>query len=113
MKPCGLRDRIRSTSRGKSCCGEARRADLGVEVHQRDVHRLGQRVEELDGRRARQLDVLPHAAAGVEQQAQVQRRRGLGIVPGGEVGHRLRHAVFAHLEIVACEARADATRRGC
>ncbi len=54
---------------------------------------------------ARQLDVLPHAAAGVEQQAQVQRRRGLEVVAGGEIGHRLRRSVLPHLEVLARQRR--------
>ena len=43
-----------------------------------------ERVEELDRRGARVLEVLLHAAAGIEQQPEVQRRRRVGIA-GGEV----------------------------
>ena len=49
------------------------------------------------------LDVLLHAAAGVEQQAEVQRRRGLGVA-GGEELDRLRLAFFDDLEVLRREA---------
>ena len=55
--------------------GEARDAHLRVEVHERDVGGVIERVDELDRGRARVPEVVGHAAAGVEQQAEVQRRR--------------------------------------
>ena len=49
----------------------------------------------------RQLDVVLHAAAGVEQQAEVQSAGRRSIVAAREVGDRLRLAVLEDLEVVA------------
>ena len=59
-----------------------------------------QAVEELDGRAARHPDVLAHAAAGVEEQADVERRLGalLGVA-AGEVADFLLLAALVDLEI--------------
>ena len=80
-----------------------RDADFGVEVHQRDVVGLGQFLEEANGRRAGQRDVVLHAAAGVEQQAQAQVQRvGVGVA-AQEMGDVLLRAVFKQREIVRLE----------
>ena len=51
----------------------------------------------------RENDEIPlHALAGVEQQADVQGHGLLGRA-GAEIGDRLQHAVFSHLEIVGLE----------
>ena len=56
-------------------------------------------VEEPDGGRARQLDVVAHAAARVEQQADVGLDGAVFLVAAREVGDRLRAAVLDHLEV--------------
>jgi hypothetical protein len=59
-----------------------------------------QAVEELDGRAARHPDVLTHAAAGIEEQADMERRLGalLGVA-AGEVADFLLLAALVELEI--------------
>ena len=83
---------------------EAGDAHLGVEVDERDVGGVVEGVDELDRGGARVLDVARHAAAGVEQQADVQRRRVLGLARG-EILQRLRLAVLEDLEVFRLEAR--------
>jgi hypothetical protein len=78
----------------------ARHPHLGVEVDERDVPRVAERVEEADGSGARQLDVLAHAAAGVEQQADVQLRGRGGFGAPREVRDRLALAVLENLQVV-------------
>ena len=78
----------------------ARRAHFGVEVDDGDVDGVGQRVEELDRRGLGEGQVLAHAPADVEHQAEVHRRRGVVAVAGREVADRLLPAVLVDLEVV-------------
>ena len=77
----------------------ARDADLGVEVHQRHVGGVGEGVEKAHGGRARQRDVFAHAAARVEEQADVGLDGAVLGVAAGEVGDGLRAAVLDHGEV--------------
>ena len=61
--------------------GIARDPDLGIEIDERHVFSMRQLVDELHGRRPRQLDVLSHAAAGVKQQADVKREGRIALSP--------------------------------
>ena len=63
-----------------------------------------ERVDELDGGGPRVLDVARHAAAGIQQQAEVQRRRFLRRA-GGEIFQRLRLSVLEDLEVFRRQAR--------
>ena len=70
--PSGLRRRIRSTSRAKSFWPyRATRTSVSKSTSVMSLA-SGTRVQELDGGAAREADVLLHAAAGVEQQPEVQ-----------------------------------------
>ena len=73
-------------------------AHFGVEVDQRHVDRVLVLVEELDRRGPDVLHVLIHAAAGVEQEPEVQRRRD-GDVRRGEELDLLRLAPLENLEV--------------
>ena len=103
--PSGLRRRIRSTSRAKSFWPYRVTWTSRVEGHQRDVLRVRHRVQELDRGAAREADALLHAAAGVEQQPEVQVDGRLGLVAAREQRDLLPHAVLEHLEVVAAQAR--------
>ena len=90
-------------------------ADFGVEVDDRHVLGARQAIEELDRGAARQLDVGGHAAAGVEDQADVQRRPLASIRPGvaaHEVADLLAAAGFGDLEVFELEI-ADRAARSC
>ncbi len=74
------------------------RAYFGVEVDQRRVDRVLVLVEKLDRRGPDVLHVPIHAAADVEQETQVQRRRD-GDVRRGEELDLLRLAPLENLEV--------------
>ncbi len=93
----------------------ARDAHLGVELDQRVVPRVLEGVEEPDGRRAGQMDVGVHAAADVEQRAQVEfrrRRRSMALTRSRVARHeepeRLPLPVFVDLEVLLLEVRQEA-----
>jgi len=71
-------------------------AHLGVELDERHILRLGQAVQEPDGRRPGELDVSLHAAARVEQQPDPQVVGLVGGVAAGEVRDALALAFLVH-----------------
>ncbi len=86
----------------------ARDPHLGVEIDDRDIDGVRQRVQKLHRRRARERHVVLHALAEIEQQPEVQRRAvrgGPAGVAAGKVGDGLGTAVLGHLEIVRGEAQ--------
>ena len=109
-RPCATR--MRSTSRGKSCWREARDPDLGVEVHERHVHRVGQRVEEPDGGRCApaamsspMLPLVSNSRPTCSSTAPSRRRRGRNSVTV------CARAVLEHREIVRGQVRNRRPRR--
>jgi hypothetical protein len=82
----------------------ARGADLGIEVDDRDIDGVCERVEELDGGGLREAHVLAHAPADVEQQAEVH----LGLIgrvriADGEVLNGLLFSILVDFEVVLRE----------
>ena len=103
VHPLGCRAADALDHAGKVALAVFRHTNLGVEIDQRHVFGIAQRIEEPDGRRSRQLDVFTHAAARIEQQSHVQRRRRCRLVAARKVRNRLLPAVLDDFEVVLRE----------
>ena len=84
VKPSGWRDRIRSTSRAKSCWPNFV-TRTSVSKSTSHVARVVHRVEELDRCGPRHLDIGVHAPAGVEQEPDVEVGARLQVVAPREL----------------------------
>ena len=87
--------------------------DVAVEEDEQEIARAGDRVEEADGRLLAQPQVLPHALARVEEQAEVERELLARLRPagGGEDEHLLLPPVLAQDEVFGPQVRDEPAPR--
>ena len=102
--PPARRMRMRSIEARVVVAAEDGGADFGIEVDQRRVHRVLVLAQELDRGRLHVAHVLVHAAARVEQEPEMQRRRNR-LVARAEELNLLRLAALDHLEVVLGQPR--------